>query len=70
MTMTDVAKACPRCAPATAMVVRQNGTTGADFLGCPNYARDVDDPMRCTHTEPLPLDMQLRRQGAATLPGF
>ena len=61
--MTDVSKTCPRCGPATAMVVRQNGETGEDFLGCANWPE-------CKHTEPLPLDMQLRRQGASPLPGF
>lgn len=67
--MTDVAKTCPRCGPGTPLTIRRNGETGTEFLGCPNYAR-YDDEARCTYTEPLPLDMQIRRQGAAGLPGF
>ena len=61
--MADVSKTCPRCGPATRLTVRQNGETGADFLGCTRWPD-------CKHTEPLPLDMQLRRQGAEPLPGF
>ena len=61
--MANVSKTCPRCGPGTPMVVRQNGDTGQDFLGCTRWPE-------CKHTEPLPLDMQLRRQGAAGLPGF
>lgn len=60
--MPDVSKTCPRCAPDR-MVVRRNGETGDEFLGCVNWPE-------CKHTEPLPLDMQLRRQGAEPLPGF
>ena len=60
--MADVAKSCPQCAPDR-LVVKRNRATGEEFLGCPNYPA-------CNHTEPLPLDMQLRRQGAAELPGF
>ena len=60
--MADVAKTCPKCAPDR-LVVRRNKQTGHDFLGCSNWPQ-------CDYTEPLPLDMQLRRQGAAQLPGF
>lgn len=60
--MADVAKTCPKCAPDR-LVVRRNTNTGEEFLGCSNWPQ-------CDYTEPLPLDMQLRCQGAAQLPGF
>ena len=44
-------------------MVRQNGETNEEFLGCVNWPE-------CKYTEPLPLDMQLRRAGVAPLPGF
>ena len=58
----EIAKTCPKCAPDR-LVVRTNKTTGHDFLGCPNWPA-------CEHAEPLPLDIQMRRQGAIALPGF
>ena len=60
--MPDIAKTCPKCTPDR-LVVRVNGDTGEDFLGCENWPE-------CRYTEPLPLDMQLRRAGVAPLPGF
>ena len=57
----EVSKTCPDCAPDR-LVVRQNGDTGVDFLGCVNWPE-------CKHTEPLPLDMQLRRAGVAPAAG-
>lgn len=60
--MADVAKNCPKCAPDR-LTVRRNANTGVEFLGCSNWPD-------CDYTEPLPLDMQLRRQGANPLPGF
>ena len=62
MMTPDVSKTCPKCAPDR-LVVRVNRETGHEFLGCSNWPG-------CTYTEPLPLDMQLRRQGATPLPGF
>ena len=59
---TEISKTCPDCAPDR-LVVRVNGETGVDFLGCVNWPE-------CRYTEPLPLDMQLRRAGVAPLPGF
>ena len=44
---TEVSKTCPECAPDR-LVVRTNGDTGVDFLGCENWPK-------CKHTEPLPL---------------
>ena len=58
----EISKTCPKCTPDR-LVVRVNGDTGEDFLGCENWPE-------CRHTEPLPLDMQLRRAGVAPLPGF
>lgn len=59
---TETAKACPKC-PDTRLVVRTNKNTSHDFLGCGNWPE-------CNYTEPLPLDMEMRRQGAPVLPGF
>ena len=58
----EVSKTCPKCAPDR-LVVRTNHQTSVDFLGCENWPD-------CKYTEPLPLDMELRRAGVATLPGF
>lgn len=55
-------KHCPRCTTGQ-MQTRINHDSGEQFLGCSNYPY-------CKHTEPLPLDVQLRAQGAPTLPGF
>ncbi len=60
--MADVAKTCPKCAPDR-LVVRRNGDIGKEFLGCSNRSA-------YKHTEGLPLGIQIRRQGAAQLPGF
>lgn len=56
-----ITKPCPRC--SAALVVRRNGETGEEFVGCQNYPA-------CTYTEPLPLDVQKRRRGDPMLPGF
>lgn len=45
------------------MVIRKNKETGHEFLGCSQWPS-------CNHTEPLPMDIIMRRKGAATLPGF
>ena len=54
-------KTCARCAQP--MAVKTNRETGQEFLGCTSWPE-------CEHTEPLPLDAQLRRMGAPELPGF
>ena len=55
------AKNCPECNQP--LTVRTNRNTGEDFLGCSAW------PV-CSHTEQLPLDVRLRRQGHPELPGF
>ena len=59
--VTEIKKACPKCGKDLA--VRVNGETHEEFLGCSQYPE-------CEHTEPLPVNMVLRRQGAAPLPGL
>ena len=54
-------KSCPKCGQP--LVVRTNSNTGVDFLGCSRYPE-------CKHSEPLPIDVEMRRQGAPGLPGF
>lgn len=49
-----ITKACPRCGQP--LVEKTNRTTGEPFLGCPSWPA-------CEHTEPLPVDIVLRRQG-------
>ena len=56
-----LAKNCPECGQP--MTVRTNRATDEDFLGCSAWPG-------CKHTEPMPLDMMLRRQGHPELPGF
>ena len=56
-----ITKLCQEC--ARPMEVRRNKSTGTEFLGCAQWPE-------CTYTEPLPIDVQMRRDGAATLPGF
>ena len=56
-----VKKFCPECAQP--LVVRTNEAVGVDFLGCSRFPD-------CKHTEPLPPDIEARRQGAPGLPGF
>ena len=55
------AKNCPQCNQP--LTVRTNQNTKKDFLGCTDWPD-------CHHTEPLPLDMILRRQGHPELPGL
>ena len=57
----QITKTCPHCAQS--LVVRANGETGEEFLGCSQYPA-------CKYTEPLPIDIVMRRSGVATLPGF
>lgn len=53
------ARVCSEC--GSDMVIRTNRATGEKFLGCERYPD-------CTHTEPLPVDQQLRAAGAEMLP--
>ena len=61
MTEVTVTKACPQCSEP--LIIRVNKLSGLEFLGCTQWPT-------CDHTEPLPFSIILRRQGAATLPGF
>ena len=54
-------KVCVECGHL--LTIRVNSKTQMEFLGCAEYPD-------CRYTEPLPTDVILRRQGAATLPGF
>jgi len=54
-------KPCPQC--ASELVVRVNRNTEHEFLGCSQWPE-------CTHTEPMPEYIRLKRMGAAELPGF
>ena len=56
-----LAKNCPECGQP--LTVRTNRATDEDFLGCSAWPD-------CKHTEPMPLDMMLRRQGHPELPGL
>ena len=58
---SEIKKFCPRCGQR--LVVRTNESIGVDFLGCSRYPE-------CKHSEPLPIDVEMRRQGAPGLPGF
>ena len=60
---TEVALTCPNCGPATKLVVRTNGYTGHQFLGCPNYPE-------CEFTQELPESLKMEQAGAQRLPGF
>lgn len=55
-------KKCPRCTTGQ-LLVKTNNNTQQQFLGCSEF------PL-CKFTEPLPIDMQMRLQGAPTLPGL
>ena len=61
MGMTNIQKSCPDCGKP--LTIRVNGRTQQEFVGCSEYPE-------CRYTEPLPIDIILRRQGAAPLPGF
>jgi ssDNA-binding Zn-finger/Zn-ribbon topoisomerase 1 len=50
----NIIKACPRCGQL--LVERTNRATGEPFLGCRRWPE-------CTHSEPLPESVKLRRQG-------
>lgn len=54
-------RVCDEC--GADMVIRTNRATQEKFLGCTRYPE-------CMHSEPLPIDQQLRAAGAKGLPGF
>ena len=56
-----IVRACPEC--GALLTIRRNRETRETFLGCSGWPK-------CTYTEPLPIDVQLRAMGAPTLPGF
>lgn len=54
MNNVTVIKHCPEC--GRPLVERTNRENGSTFLGCRGYPD-------CTHTEPIPESVRLRRQG-------
>lgn len=56
-----ITKPCPDCGATLVRRVRQ--ADGVPFLGCERWPE-------CRHTEPIPLDQQLRAAGAPELPLF
>ncbi len=61
--MRSFKRYCPNC--GAKLVVRQNREMGQDFLACPNFRITG-----CSHTEPIPEDVNMRRIGASMLPGL
>ena len=57
----DISKLCPECGQK--LMVRTNRKTETDFLGCSEWPG-------CKYTETLPIDIEMKRRGAPTLPGF
>lgn len=55
----SVMKCCPVC--GNPLRERVHSTNGARFLGCSQFPT-------CTHREPLPESVRLRRDGQAELP--
>lgn len=53
-----------RCQCGRLMVERENRQTGRRFMGCTGY------PEFCTATAKVPAYLELRRAGAAELPGM
>ena len=54
-------KSCPEC--GSDLVIRINSRANERFLGCEQWPE-------CKHTQPLPLDIEMREAGAPVLPGF
>lgn len=54
--------ACPKCGPATKLVVRTNHRNRSQFLGCPNWPD-------CNYSRPIPEEWIMRRQGQPELLG-
>lgn len=52
----NAVKACPSC--GRDLIERTNSKTGSTFLGCAGWPD-------CSHAEPLPESIKLRRQGQA-----
>ena len=61
MSAEKIAKSCPNCGKR--LTIRTNEKTGEDFLGCTEYPE-------CIYTEPLPIDIQMKREGAVQFPDF
>jgi ssDNA-binding Zn-finger/Zn-ribbon topoisomerase 1 len=61
--MTEtITKACPECGKDLEVQVQLQDPMD-EFLGCSQWPK-------CKYTEPLPVDIQLRRKGVVQLPGF
>lgn len=58
-----IVKPCPEPDCKGTLVIRTNGKTGEDFLGCDEYPR-------CRHTEEIPIHLELEASGFKRLPGF
>lgn len=58
MTKEHIIKPCPRCHQP--LEIKVNRQTGEEFLGCSAWQ---PRNMGCSHTEPLPESIVLRRQG-------
>lgn len=54
------AKSCPKCGPASKLIVRTNRKRETNFLGCENWPD-------CDHTEEIPTDMAMELMGAKRL---
>ena len=61
--LRETAKACPKCGPATRLVIQTNSLTNAKFLGCSEYPK-------CKYTEQLPADIEMKSTGALPMPGL
>ena len=61
MSTEKIAKSCPNCGKR--LTIRNNPASQEDFLGCTEYPE-------CAYTEPLPIDIQLKRKGALQFPNF
>ncbi len=57
---TAVSIACPKCGPATQLVIRENNYTHSQFLACPNYPT-------CQHTQEIPESLNMQVSGQKTL---
>lgn len=56
-----IMKNCPDCGKP--LVLKEKGKNGEPCLEC-------SQAPECEHSEPVPMDVKLRMQGATTLPGF
>lgn len=62
MSAEEIVVACPDC--GRPMAERENRVNGSTFLGCTGY------PDFCSRTQKLPEYIRMKREGAASLPGF